>query len=465
MRLLTAVILGAALCAPSPALAAQAAAPVRPGGGASRGADAREVHGAAVPTAGGAAIHLDADYPGGNIRVLRREGGTYTLAPDLRDTEGWWFHFNVRLRAPAGLPVTLVFAEKNPLGVRGPAMSTDRGRTWRWLGKAAVRSFAAGGTPCWSFQGSVPPGAAEARFAFAPAYLESHLREWLERHRTNAMLQVAELCRSRKQRPVELLRAGCLEPQKARGVVVLTARHHACESMASYVLEGLLDAVLADDGLGRRWRERWQVLALPFADKDGVEEGDQGKNRAPHDHNRDYSNRPLYPEIAAWMKLGASVGPRVVFSLDLHCPHIRGPWNDRVYIVGSPALAAADREKAFARALERVRRGPIPFRAADGYLPAGVAWNKPGNDAAGRSNGAWARGTFPGARFAGAMEIAYADALGVEVNAHSARAFGRDLAEAILEHVEEAPASSSANPVGPASGLTIPVNPAAPTTP
>jgi hypothetical protein len=236
---------------------------------------------------------------------------------------------------------------------------------------------------------------------------------------------------------VELLRAGCLDNPKARGIVLLTSRHHACESMATYTLEGLLSAVLAKDDLGRRWRERWQIIALPFADKDGVEEGDQGKNRRPHDHNRDYNATPLYPEVAAWMKLGESLKDRVVFSLDLHCPYIGGPWNDRVYFVGSADAEAAQREQAFAAVLERVCHGPIPFRAAEGYLPAGVAWNTSANTAQGRSNGQWARDTFPAAHFAGSIEIPYADALGVEVNAESARALGRDLAQAILECLGE----------------------------
>ena len=206
--------------------------------------------------------------------------------------------------------------------------------------------------------------------------------------------------------------------------------------MATYALEGLLSAVLDDDELGRRWRERWQILAVPFMDKDGVEAGDQGKNRAPHDHNRDYNATPLYPEVAAWMKLGESLKDRVVFSLDLHCPHISGTWNDRVYFVGSSVPAAAEKQKAFTQVLERVCRGPIPFRAAEGYLPYGTAWNTAGNTAAGRSNGAWASETFPEARFVGGIEIPYADASGVEVNADSARALGRDLAQAIFEHLD-----------------------------
>ena len=388
-----------------------------------------------APFAMAAAVppELDAGYPGGNARILSRDGDTFTLAPDLRDTKGWWFYFNFRLRGPAVQPATIRFADADPIGMRGPAMSSDGGRTWQWLGREAVRKSGKKGS---SFSAVVPAGAQEARYAFAPTYLESHLREWLAARQANPALQVSELCRSRKGRGVELLRAGCLDPAKARGVVLLTARHHACESMASYALEGLLTAVLADDETGRRWRERWQVIALPFADKDGVEEGDQGKNRAPHDHCRDYNDKPLYPEVAAWMKLGDSLKQRVVFSLDMHCPYLRGDWHDRVHFVGSSAVAAAEKEKAFVQVLERVRRGPLPFRAEDGYLPQGVAWNTPAGFAAGRPNFYWAGDTFPEARFTGAIEVPYADARGVEVNADSARALGRDLARAALAHLE-----------------------------
>ena len=39
-------------------------------------------------------------------------------------------------------------------------------------------------------------------------------------------------------------------------------------------------------------------------DKDGVEEGLQGKSRIPHDHNRDYGDDPIYPEVRALKALG-----------------------------------------------------------------------------------------------------------------------------------------------------------------
>lgn len=383
-----------------------------------------------------AAAELDADFPGGNLHLLRREGNTFVIAPDLRDTNGWWFHFHFRLRAEPGETATVTFTGTNPIGMRGPALSEDAGRTWRWLGADAVRRTTLDGKPAWSFTARVPAGQREARYAFAPAYLGSHWREWVASQGANPALEVGELCRSRQGRAVEVVRVGNPAASRPRGVVLLTARHHACESMASYALEGLLQAVLADDAFGRAWRERWRIIALPFADKDGVENGDQGKNRRPHDHNRDYNASPLYPEVAAWMKLGSGLREEVVLNLDLHCPYLRGTWNDRVYLVGSADPAAAERERAFMSALEAVRTGPIPLRAEDGYLRSGVAWNKASNYAAGKSNAVWARETFPRAQLAASLEIAYAEALGVEMTPAAARALGRDLAAGIARHLE-----------------------------
>ena len=383
---------------------------------------------------------LDADFPGGNIVVERMADDIAFVAPDQRDTQTneWWFNWCFRLRAPAERPVTIVFTGKNPMGVRGPAMSTDGGVTWKWLGAGAVKSFQRDSQPAWSFAALVPDGQDEARYAFCPQYLERHLRDWLAKHKGEAALRVEQLCRSRKGRPVELLRAGCLTPAKPRGVVLLTSRHHCCEAMATYALEGLLETVLGDNDAGRRWRAQWEVIAVPFMDKDGVEDGDQGKFRRPHDHNRDYNAEPIYPEVAALMKLGASLKDRLVVALDLHCPWIRGEWNDRAYFVGSPQANFWQNETAFAAVLERAQRGPIRFRAQD-CLPFGVAWNKDGNFRQGRSCTAWAREAFPAARLVASMEIAYADALGVEVNAASARALGRDLAQALLEYLADAP--------------------------
>lgn len=390
----------------------------------------------AVPSTFAQAVRVDADFPGGNIAVQRLDGDTLYLAPDLRDTvKGqWWFYWNFRLHAPPERPVKVVFTEKNPIGVRGPAFSTNGGVTWQWMGAKAVESFTLEGKPAWSFNATVPEGARDVRYAFCIPYQQSHLETFLARHQASPCLRQAVLCQTRDGRDVELLRAGRL--QNPQGRVLLTSRHHACESMGSYVVEGFLEAVLSETETGRHWRERWEVLAVPFMDKDGVERGDQGKFRHPHDHNRDYNEQPLYPEVAAWMKLGASLKGTVVATLDVHCPWIRGTWNDRAYFVGPDSARFWQAQTNFAQVLARVQEGPIRFRAED-CLEFGKAWNTGGNYRQGRSVSRWAREAFPDAQLVASMEVAYAGAHGDEVNAASARALGRDLARAMLEFLDE----------------------------
>lgn len=362
-----------------------------------------------------------------------RVDGQIHLAPDLRDTQKgeWWFYWNLRLQNPAGRPVAFIFMDKQPIGVRGPAISHDEGRTWSWLGPAAVKSAKENGRSTWSFTASAT---GSVRYAFCPQYLETHLHEWLAQRKDHPALRVEELCTSRKGRRVELLRVG----RSGGPALLLTARHHSCEAMASYALEGLLEAALADDATGQRLRERLEIVAIPFMDKDGCEDGDQGKNRAPHDHNRDYNEQPLYPEVAALMRLGASLSNRVVAGIDLHCPYIRGAWNDRVYMVGAPQPTIATGQKAFAHIWEVSQQGPIRFRARD-ILAYGTDWNTAGNYQQGRSCTGWVRDTFPAARLATTIEIPYADALGVEVNAATARALGQDLARALAKFLTSPP--------------------------
>jgi hypothetical protein len=65
---------------------------------------------------------------------------------------------------------------------------------------------------------------------------------------------------------------------------------------------------------------------VPFIDIDGVEDGDQGKARVPHDHNRDYIEQPVYRSTAAWMEYARQKMPEIF--IDLHCPWKWGDGDD-----------------------------------------------------------------------------------------------------------------------------------------
>lgn len=386
------------------------------------------VNSSARETGASPPVTVDANYPGGNIIVERVESDAVYLRPDLRDTRGWWFYWSFRVRGAQGRTLTFHFSGNNPIGVRGPAVSTDGGRDWSWLGSDAVQDG--------SFAYAFPAGADEVRFSFAMPYLEANLKEFLARYKDSPYVAARELCKSPKGRSVERLHVGRLDGD-ARCRVLVTARHHACEMMASYAMEGLLEAVLADNDDGYWFRRNVEVLAIPFVDKDGVEDGDQGKNRKPRDHNRDYIGPSVHSSTAALRTFVPNwSNGRLAAAFDLHCPWIRGPYNEVIYIVGSPDESMWRQQQEFGGILETVQRGPLVYHASDN-LPFGKAWNTGANTDGGKSFGDWAAG-LPGIRLSASLEIPYANASGQPVTGDAARAFGCSLAKAIRGYLERA---------------------------
>jgi hypothetical protein len=377
-------------------------------------------------------VRVDCDFAGGNILVDGIDGDRVRLRQDLRDTDGWWFYWSFRVRGAQGRKLRFEFTDGDPIGVRGPAVSADGGKTWRWLGADAgdVRSFA------YAF----PAGAAEGgdvRFAFTIPYQQADWDRFCQANRDNPRLRPDVLCTSRHGRKIPCLYVAASTGQPTCRVL-LTSRHHACETLATYAVEGLLAAVLKPAGPSQRWLGRnVEFLAVPLMDLDGVEEGDQGKNRKPRDHNRDYEGPSIYPEVAALRKLvpAWSAGKPLV-AMDIHCPWIRGGRNQVVHIIGSPYERNWAQQQRFGEILERLRRGPVPYRAVDN-LPFGQDWNKDGPEMKGKKTCSRWAAELPNSLMSMSLELPYADARGAEVNAAAARQFGQDLAAAMGEYLQQ----------------------------
>ena len=160
-------------------------------------------------------------------------------------------------------------------------------------------------------------------------------------------LAIGELCKSRKGRSVPSLSLG-----EGETSILLTARHHACESTGSYVLEGVLRELIESPLEGAR------ILCVPFVDYDGVLDGDQGKDRLPHDHNRDYLASPLYPEVRKILEYADRHGCH--YGFDFHSPWHRGGENDNVFIVRN-RVEKQDRFDRFSEELQRALSVKIAF--------------------------------------------------------------------------------------------------------
>lgn len=121
-------------------------------------------------------------------------------------------------------------------------------------------------------------------------------------------------------------------------------------------------------------RQGARALVVPMVDFDGVHDGDQGKNRRPHDHNRDYQEG-VFPETRAIKeRFPAWAGEDWSIALDLHCPWIRYGMSENIYIVNCQDPKRAARHHEFAKLIEGHDGSGLDYRASQ-TLDFGVEWN------------------------------------------------------------------------------------------
>ena len=274
------------------------------------------------------AVTIRSDFPGGNVAVVKNEGSSAHVEPDLRGDKPW-FYWCFEAKALKAGRVRFVFPEKvagfknGAIGFQGPALSMDMGTTWKWMGTDNVEGS--------SFSFDFAKTDETVRFAVTIPYVQRNLDEFLKKNAGNSHLKTSVLTKSQHGREVELLQIG--ETSANVKPLLVTARHHATETIASYVLEGFLEEAMSDSSAGEEFRKKYVLFAVPLVDKDGVEEGDQGKNRKPHDHNRDYGDNSIYPEIQAIKELDNAMDFQ--FALDFHCPTLVMQDHQVMYFVGA----------------------------------------------------------------------------------------------------------------------------------
>ncbi len=211
--------------------------------------------------------------------------------------------------------------------------------------------------------------------------------------------------------------------------------------MASYSLEGIIESILTEPE--NQWlRENVQFLVIPFMDKDGVEDGDQGKNRRPRDHNRDYAGESIYPSVKTLRELVPQWSEgKLRVAIDMHNPYIRGNMNEHIYFVCGPDEENSQNIMRYSDFLEQstqkrnVNNSESLLFHKKNVLPWNTAWNTPDNYTQGKSNARWTS-ELPGIWFGSTIEIPYANAEGRVVTAESARLFGHDMASALQLYLQ-----------------------------
>ena len=251
-------------------------------------------------------MKIHADFECGNIRFLKEEDNIVYLTNEMRGTKrDYAYYWAFCAEGAAGRKLTFRL-DREWVGPYGAAVSHDL-INWYW-----TESSVDGASFTYEF------GDDEDRVYFAHdlLYTPSRLYKLVEA----LGLKTEPVCKTLKGRDVPCIKIG-----NGSKNVILSSRHHACESSGSYVLEGMIREYVENP------IEDTALFIVPIVDYDGVVEGEHGKDRDPHDHNRDYIEDSIFPETRAIMDYAKDKD--ITYAIDFHAPSHRIGRSNRVYLV------------------------------------------------------------------------------------------------------------------------------------
>ena len=253
-------------------------------------------------------MEITKNFPGGNIEVICEKDGEVFAEREIRDDEGY-FYWAFCVTGCEGKTVRFRFPSDTRVGRFGVAVSHDL-KNWFWSNSKEIID----GNDAFTYTFS----ADEKRVYFAHnmVYSEEMLKSFAHKNG----IKIETFAKTKKGRDVP-----CFQIGDGEKLVVITSRHHACESTGTYVLQGFAQECLKKRPAGIKF------LFVPFVDYDGVTDGDAGKSRLPYDHNRDYGETIIYNETAKLREIADS--GNVLINFDLHSPHHDGWINDYPYLM------------------------------------------------------------------------------------------------------------------------------------
>ena len=301
-----------------------------------------------------------------DVRRERRSWVVEFMAESRNSPESLWFHLQCtgaggrKIRfAWLNAHVCLGTGSAEAMANVRPVVRLDNG-DWQRINEVEVVERPTGGH-FLTFATPTPCRRAAVAFCYpyGPDELDATLKE------TGGFWEVEAIGLSAKGRQLLRLHAHPDRERRGRPGAYVVARQHSGETPGSWVLDGLLRAVAAEEPPGRLRGIEWWIV--PFVDIDGAVEGNYGKDTLPIDFNRAWSPMPMRPEVHAIQSdlryFAASRSRR--FVLDLHGP---GGGETRMY----QFQCREDRPKAHRKATESFTPFGRDSGAATGELGRGA---------------------------------------------------------------------------------------------
>ncbi len=289
------------------------------------------------------AIRVLNRFPGANVRVLAQRPDPdpeVLFTPDPHNgPEALWFHFHMEdtdppVSRPESLTLTMRFFGNQP-GRQDPALYRpvirERGKGWNRL-RAPVVTHLEDLQPLLHW--TIPYPATRMEIALSHPYGREELDVMLQRTKgywreeTIGLTQGGRLLTRLDNR---------ISGKASRGLYLL-ARQHPGDAPGSWVLDGMLETI------SRNRAANWCVSAIPFADLDGVIDGNHGSTATGGNQTGTWGQTPgrhetavMQSDMARW---AAHCRPELVVDLRASDMGVQ----DGIDIATAPATPEIERQ-------------------------------------------------------------------------------------------------------------------------
>lgn len=250
---------------------------------------------ACLATSSASDLTVSIDFPGGSAIVEKadQQSRSLTIRPSQHADTGWecWWSFRLSGVQPGETVQLVVKGMGFALPLRA-SFSYDH-KTWQHSTPGKVEK----GQATYALKLDQP----EVWIAWGPPYQLSDARALVERTvKKDVGAKSFVLARSKGGIDIPALRwdPPAAKDQK-RSAIWLHAGQHAWESGARWVGAGFIEWLASDDVAAKQLRESTHIVYVPIMDVDNVELGAGGKDQKPHDHNRDWSDEPVFAAVRA----------------------------------------------------------------------------------------------------------------------------------------------------------------------
>ncbi len=151
---------------------------------------------------------------------------------------------------------------------------------------------------------------------------QDHYSAWADSLAQKPFVRQTTAGYSHQGRAISRLEISEANKKESRGVIIIVSRLHPPETTGYMAALTFLEQLSADSELARRFRSKFEVIAYPFANPDGVENGHWRHNAGGVDLNRDWQDfnqpepRAIKENILRYME--ADSLRRVFYGIDFH---------------------------------------------------------------------------------------------------------------------------------------------------